>query len=88
MEVIKLLKIVTKTLQNLYIQFHTFGDGMLEKQKNKLRQNNFFITVTLLSKEFTSHKSLRKTFFEELLYITDFRLSENFVEIPDWDESL
>lgn len=34
MEVIKLLKIVTKTLQNLYFQFHTFGADMLEKQEH------------------------------------------------------
>ena len=41
MEVIKLLKIMTKTLQNLYFQFHTFGDDILEKQKHKLRQKEF-----------------------------------------------
>lgn len=70
MEVIKLLKIMTKTLQNLYFQFHTFGNDMLEKEKHKLRQKNFLITVTLFSKEFRSYKSLRKTFFEELLSIT------------------
>lgn len=32
---------MTKTLQNLYFQFHTFGDGMLEKQKHKLKQTEF-----------------------------------------------
>lgn len=40
-KVIKLLKITTKALQNLYFQFHTFGDDMIEEQKHGLRQKEF-----------------------------------------------
>lgn len=32
---------MTKTLQNLYFQFRTFGGDMLEEQKHKLRQKEF-----------------------------------------------
>lgn len=70
MEVIKLLQIMTKTLQNLYFQFQTFGNDMLEKQNTSLGKNNFLITMTLFSKEFRSYKSSRKTFLEELLSVT------------------
>lgn len=61
---------MTKTLQNLYFQFQTFGNDMLEKQNTSLGKNIFLITMTLFSKEFRSYKSSRKTFLEELLSVT------------------
>lgn len=79
---------MTKTLQNLYFQFHTFGDDMLEKEKHKHGQKEFLNNSDFILKRAQELQVFEKNIlWRAVVHHSNITLSENFIEMPDCDDT-